>query len=280
VRRGEIANTSRTQASVAVSLDGDRWVLINASPDLRQQVLAWRRLWPRPGPLRNTPIEAVVLTGGEIDNIAGLLTMRERQAFAIWATPPVLKMLDDNPIFEALDRDIVQRRPLPLDRPVAIIGPQGELGIEVRAFSVPGKVPLYLERQTSGDLAGTPDGTIGLEISAGRLAFHYIPSCADLTPDVRGRIERSHLLFFDGTLWSDDEMIASGIGGKTGRRMGHMSISGPEGSIAALADLGIQRKIFIHINNSNPALLADSPQRAELVRAGWDVASDGMEIEL
>lgn len=280
VREGRIGSPCRTQASITVSLDRERWVLINASPDLRQQFLAQRRLWPRPGRLRDTPVQAVLLTGAEIDNVAGLLTMRERQAFSLWATGRVLAMLDENPIFAALDRAIVPRCPLPLDRTVALSGPEGELGIAVQAFAVPGKLPLYLEKRSPGDLAGAPEDSIGLEISAGGKTFHYIPGCASLTPAIRARIERSSLLFFDGTLWRDDEMVAAGTGSKTGRRMGHMSMSGPEGSIARLGDLQIRRKMFIHINNSNPALLADSPERAELTRAGWELAADGMEIEL
>jgi len=279
-REGRIESPCRTQASIAISSDRERWVLVNASPDLRQQFLEQRQLWPRPGRLRDSPVQAVLLTGGEIDNMAGLLTMRERQAFSLWATRQVLTMLDDNPIFEALDRDLVQRCPLPLDRSVAIAGPEGELGIRVLAFPVPGKVPLYLEKQAGGDLAGSAEGSIGLEISAGGKTIHYVPGCASLTPGIRTRINRSDLLFFDGTLWNDDEMIAAGTGQKTGRRMGHMSISGPEGSIALLGDLEIGRKIFIHVNNSNPVLLAHSPQRAELNRAGWDIAADGMEIDL
>jgi pyrroloquinoline quinone biosynthesis protein B len=280
VREGRIASPCRTQASIAVSLDSEQWILINASPDLRQQFLERRCLWPRPGRLRDTPVQAVLLTGAEIDNVAGLLTMRERQAFSLWATSRVLGMLDGNPIFEALDHSIVPRYPLALDRAVALTGPEGELGIAVRAFAVPGKLPLYLEKRSPGGLAGAPEDSIGLEISAGGKAFHYIPGCANLTAEIRTRIDRSSLLFFDGTLWRDDEMVASGIGQKTGRRMGHMSMSGPEGSIAQLGDLELGRKVFIHINNSNPALLADSPEHAELVRAGWELAADGMEIEL
>ena len=206
--------------------------------------------------------------------------MRERQPFSLWATEQVLTMLDDNPIFEALDRGVVQRCPLVLDQVTTLSGPEGNLGIEVLAFAVPGKVPLYLEKQTGGDLGGSPEGSIGLEVSAGGKTFHYIPGCVGLTLAMRDRIRGSSLLFFDGTLWSDDEMIAAGLGRKTGRRMGHMSMSGPEGSIALLGDLEIRRKMFIHVNNSNSALLADSPQRAELVRAGWGVAADGMEIDL
>ena len=280
MREGRLESPCRGQASIAVSLDPERWVLINASPDLRQQFIENPTLWPRPGRLRNSPVHAVVLTGGEIDNIAGLLSMRERQAFSLWATDSVLAMLDDNPIFEALDRSIVPRFSLRLEEPAAIGGPQGKLGIEIRPFAVPGKVPLYLETRTPDDLAGAPGGSIGLEVSAEGKTFHYIPGCAGLTPALHDRIRNSSLLFFDGTLWSDDEMIALGTGQKTGRRMGHMSMSGPEGSIALLGDLGIRRKLFIHINNSNPVLRADSPQRAELLRAGWDIAADGMEIDL
>ena len=280
VREGLTTSAGRTQASIAVSLDLERWIVINASPDLRQQVLEQRCLWPRPGRLRDSPIQAVLLTGGEVDNVAGLLSMRERQPFTIWATGRILKILDGNPIFEALDREIVERRAMPLDRPVAIAGPEGELGINVCAFPVPGKVPLYLENRTSGDLSGDSDETIGLEISAGGRSFHYIPGCAKLTPQICRRIGGSDLLFFDGTLWSDDEMITTGVGSKTGRRMGHMSMSGPEGSIAALSDLRLRRKMFIHVNNTNPAMLPDSCQRAQLASAGWEVAADGTEIEL
>ena len=278
-REGKSVAPARTQASVAVSSDGASWFLINASPDLRQQILAQRKLWPPAGRLRGSPLKAVVLTGGEIDNVSGLLCMRERQAFTLWATERVHSTLDANPMFEALDRELVDRRILRLGAPIQLSGPEGALGLEIEAFAVPGKVPLYMERHASS-LAGAPEETIGLEISDGKSSFHFIPGCARMTPESRQRIEKSALLFFDGTLWSDEEMITAGLGTKTGQRMGHMSMSGPEGSIASLATLEVQRRIFIHVNNSNPALLADSPQRKALEQAGWEVAFDGMEIEL
>jgi pyrroloquinoline quinone biosynthesis protein B len=278
-REGKSVAPARTQASVAVSSDGTSWLLINASPDLRQQILAQRRLWPPAGRLRGSPLKAVVLTGGEIDNVTGLLCMRERQAFMLWATERVLSTLDANPMFEALDRELVDRCILRLGTPIQLSGAEGPLGLEVEAFAVPGKVPLYMERHASS-LAGAPEETIGLEISDGKGSFHFIPGCARMTPDIRRRIEKSALLSFDGTLWSDEEMITSGLGTKTGQRMGHMSMSGPEGSIAILGALEVQRRIFIHVNNSNPALLADSPQRKALEHAGWEIAFDGMEIEL
>ena len=269
----------RTQASIAISADGSNWVIVNASPDLRQQILANDRLWPAPGRLRESPIKAVVLTGGEIDNVAGLLSLRERQAFTLWATGRVLGNLDANPIFEGLDRAIVERRPLPLDGRTAVTGPEGDLGLTIEAFAVPGKVPLYMEKQEKS-LTGPPEETIGLAISDGRRSFHFIPGCGAMNADILGRIEGSALLFFDGTLWRDDEMITAGLGSKTGQRMGHLSMSGPDGSMALLAATPLGRRIFIHINNSNMALLADSPERQALMSAGWEVAHDGMEIEL
>lgn len=280
VRSGQAGVSARTQASIAVSMDGKAWVLVNASPDLRQQILATPCLWPSDDRLRGSPIQAVLLTGGEIDNVAGLLSMRERQPFAIWASARVLETLDANPIFEALDRDIVERRFFRLESPVTITGPEGALGITATAFAVPGKIPLYLEKRAQGNLAGAPEGTIGLEISGGGAVFHYVPGCARLTPELLRRLEGSPLLFFDGTLWADDEMIVTGIGAKTGKRMGHMSMSGPDGSIASLAGLNGARKIFIHVNNTNPALLEHSAERHALTAAGWEVATDGMEIKL
>ncbi len=278
-RDGRGKALARTQASVAVSADGKDWAVLNASPDLRQQILVHRQLWPAPERLRDSPIRAVVLTGAEVDNVAGLLSLRERQAFQLWATGRVLAALDANPIFEALDRRIVERRRLAIDRATELEGPEGSLGLRVEVFAVPGKVPLYMEGSGSS-LAGLPEDTVGLEISDGKAVFHFVPGCARMTPEIRRRIEGSALLFFDGTLWRDDEMIAAGLGSKTGERMGHMSMSGPAGSIAALAGLKLGRRVFIHVNNSNPALLEDSPERAELERQGWEVAFDGMEIEL
>jgi len=278
-RAGLRVAPARTQASIAVSADGKNWVVVNASPDLRQQILATPRLWPADGRLRDSPIKAVLLTGGEVDNVAGLLSLRERQPFALWATARVHAALDANPIFEALDRGIVERRALALDRTVSIAGPEGDLGLSVEAFAVPGKVPLYMEKQVQS-LAGRPEETIGLAIGDGRHRFHYIPGCAAMNAEIRRRIEGSQLLFFDGTLWRDDEMIASGLGSKTGQRMGHLSMSGPEGSMAVLSGIPLGRRIFIHVNNSNAALLADSAERKTLAAAGWEVAHDGMEIEL
>ncbi len=264
----------RTQSSLAVSGDGEDWVLLNASPDLRQQILNTPALHPKQQP-RHSPIRAVVLTNGDVDHVAGLLNLRESQPFTLYATAAILNVLDRNPIFSVLNPDHVRRQRLMLDEPLAI-----ETGLTITPFAVPGKVALYLEDERLAIGAETED-TIGLEIrdqAGGR--FFFIPGCARLAPALRARLQGAPLVFFDGTLWTDDEMIQSGTGSKTGARMGHMSVSGPEGSMAAFADLGIARKIFLHINNTNPILLDDSPERAAVHAAGWEVAYDGMEVEL
>lgn len=283
---------ARTQASIAVSADGENWLLVNASPDFRQQVQRNPQLWPRPGEakpngqrdsgLRHSPIKAVLLTSAEIDHIAGLLSMRESQAFTLWATPRVHAILAENPIFTALNPAYVERRDFTLEESFAITGGGAELGLSIEAFPVPGKVPLFLESRigAGGDLAGARDETIGLKISSGGKAFHFIPGCARLTPELRERLRGASLLFFDGTLWRDDELVQLGISSKTGHRMGHMSISDPDGTFAAFADLDIGRKIFIHVNTTNPVLIDDSPERRAAQEHGWEVAEDGMEIHL
>jgi pyrroloquinoline quinone biosynthesis protein B len=264
----------RSQCSVALSADGERWTLLNASPDLRQQILATPALHPRRGP-RHSPIGAVVLTNGDVDHVAGLLTLRESQSFALYATGAILAVLDSNPIFNVLNPEFVRRERLTLEQPVEIDG-----GPTIVPFAVPGKVPLYLEGDTPSVGAETED-VIGLELRAGTgQSAYFIPGCAHLRPALAGRLRGAALALFDGTLWTDDEMIRSGTGVKTGARMGHMSIFGPESTLAAFAPLDVRRKILIHINNTNPVLVDDSAERKVVEAAGWEVAYDGMEIEM
>jgi pyrroloquinoline quinone biosynthesis protein B len=281
-RAGDPAARARTQTSLAVSADGRRWVLLNAAPDLRAQIEATPALHPRPagGAIRHSPIAAVVLTGAEVDTIAGLLTMREGHPFALYGAPAALEVLAANPIFLAANPALVPRRPLPLGAPLALADTAGvPLGLAVEAFAVPGKVPLFRER--GEDPGRADDGeTIGLRVAAGDRALFFIPGCAAMVPALAARLEGADCVFFDGTLWRDDEMISAGAGPKTGGRMGHMSIDGPDGVIAACAGLGLRRRILIHLNNTNPVLLADSPERAAAAAAGWEVAEDGMEIAL
>ncbi|MBX9884997.1 MAG: pyrroloquinoline quinone biosynthesis protein PqqB [Novosphingobium sp.] len=273
-RAGDLAALSRTQASIAVSGNCQDWYLLNASPDLRQQINQTRELHPQSG-LRSTPIAGVVLTGGDVDVIAGLLTLREREAFVLYASRRIHGILDANPIFEVLARDVVERRVVALGETVELAG-----GLSVELFAVPGKVPLYLEQGVGMQAVLSDETTVAAAISDGVRRVLYIPGCAMITPELAGRIAGADALFFDGTLWRDDEMITAGIAAKTGRRMGHMSLAGPDGTIAALAPLPIGQRFLLHINNSNPVLLADSPERAEVEAAGWTVCHDGMRITL
>jgi pyrroloquinoline quinone biosynthesis protein B len=261
----------RTQASLAVSSDGERWTLLNASPDLRAQLAATPALHPRT--LRGSPIEAIVLTGGEVDQTAGLLNLRERQPFTLFGTHDTLVALDGNPMFGALAPDLVTRRAVAAGTAFALPG-----GLSVELFTVPGKVPLYLETGTVQTWIES-GVNVGVEIKSHGTTLVFVPGAAAVTPALRERLARADVILFDGTLFTDDEMIASGTGEKTGRRMGHMPIDGADGSLAALKELG-KRRIYIHINNTNPILIEDSPERRRVEDAGFEVAADGLEIRL
>ena len=280
-RQGDASARVRSQVSLAVSANDKDWFVLNASPDLRLQIEATPQLHPREG-LRSSPIAGVVLTGGDVDAIAGLLHLRERHRFDVYSPSRILAIIAANPIFDVLASDCVRRVELPLDEGIELAGSSGASGLVVVAFAVPGKVPLYLE--TTGQDPGLSEegDAVGLEVieTATGKSFFFIPGCAAMTDPLRTRLAGSALVFFDGTLWRDDEMIRLGVGTKTGRRMGHMSMSGDAGTIAAFRDLGIGRRIFIHINNSNPALLDDSQERRIANAEGWEIAYDGMEVTL
>ena len=260
----------RTQASIAVSADGERWLLINASPDLRAQISATPVLHPK-ADRRDSPIAAVILTGAEIDQTTGLLTLRERQPFRLLATAATHGFVAGYPMFSALQPDLVPRLTIV---PGECFAPLP--GIEAELFSVPGKVPLYLEGDRSKNEA---DVNVGVELRAGTARLVYVPGAAAVPAPIQDRLARADIVLFDGTLYRDDEMILTGTGEKTGRRMGHMPIDGPDGTLVTLAGLS-GRRLFIHINNTNPILIEGSPERAHVTAAGWEVAEDGMEIAL
>ncbi len=281
--RGEHPELRSTQASISVSSDGEHWFLINASPDLRQQLIATPQLHPKNGALRHSPITGVILTNGEIDAVAGLLSMREGSPFAIYAHEKVLAILRDNSIFNVLSDKNVKRVPISIDRAFEPTLPDGKpSGLEIVAFTVAGKGAWYLEGKSHpGGSDGTGD-TLGLRIrdKASDKYFYFIAACADVTDELKSRLSGAPLLFFDGTVWRDDELMVAGLGTKTGKGMGHISMSGSAGAIESLAGLDIDRKIFLHINNSNPALLKGSAERKIAEGAGWQIGADGTEIVL
>ena len=223
--------------------------------------------------LRNSPIAAVLLTNGDVDHIAGLLTLREGHVFDLFASAAIAEILDANPVFEVLNRQRVTRSIIVLDTPFQLLP-----GLTAELFAVPGKVPLFMEASDSvqTDLLG--EQTVGVVLRAGDAAIHYIPGCARVTPALADRLRGAATVLFDGTLYRDDEMIHTGVGQKTGQRMGHMSMGSSEGSLAAFADLAVARKVYVHINNTNPVWWADSAERRAVDAAGWEVGYDGMEI--
>jgi pyrroloquinoline quinone biosynthesis protein B len=264
---------SRTQSSLAVSSDGERWLLLNASPDLRQQIIATPQLHPR-GKSRGSPIAAVFLTNGDVDHITGLLTLREQQSFTVFGSKATLSEVSDSRIFGVLNRELVHLKQIVPESEV-----ETGLGLKVTPFSVPGKVPLYLEA-AKVEIGAEGEETLGLEISDGAKTFFYIPGCANVTPRIQQRLRNADLVFFDGTTFTDDEMVELGLSTKTAWRMGHVAMSGENGSMRRLADPGIKRKIYVHINNTNSVLIEDSPERAKVEAAGWEVSYDGMEVRL
>lgn len=275
--RGDRPMAQATQSSLAVSVDGSDWALLNASPDLRAQVIASPALHPRDPArhgLRDSPIRAVVVTNADVDHIAGLLTLREKQAFSLVTTSGIADVLDANPVFGVLDPALVTRRIVALETPVEVLP-----GLTATLFAVPGKVALFLEGEAvQTDLMG--EQTVGVELSDGAATAFYVPGCARMTPELADRLRGAELVFFDGTVFHDDEMIRLGVGQKTGRRMGHLAMAGPEGTLAAFAGLDVRRKVFVHINNTNPVWDPDSAERRIAEAAGWEIGFDGMEIAL
>ena len=216
---GDARVRPRTQASLAVSAGGERWTLLNASPDLRSQIMRRRALHPH-GARRGSPVDKVVLTGAEIDQTAGLLSLRERSPFNLIATAATLAALADNPMFGVLAPDVVRRRAVTPGERFTLDG-----GMSAELFMVPGKLPLYLEGENP-DVASETAANVGIEVTDGRARLVFMPGAAAITPALRERLARADAILFDGTLYTDDEMIRSGTGTKTGRRMGHMPIDG------------------------------------------------------
>jgi pyrroloquinoline quinone biosynthesis protein B len=263
---------ARTQSSVAVSgSDSQRWFLINASPDVRTQIEAFPGLHPHDD--RTTPLEAVLLTDAELDHTLGLLLLREARALRLYATPAVHKTLCDG---SGLLRTLERYCPVEL-RPV-IPGTDMLLadGLSCRAFDVP---TTKRARFGAGEEHGRVVGyRLTDERSGGTLV--YLPGVQALTPALRTEIQGCQCLLVDGTCWRDDELVRLGLAGKTSREMGHLPVDGPDGSLAQLPSLGVGRTIFVHMNNTNPILLADAPERRIVEDSGMEVAMDGLEVEV
>ena len=281
-RAGDPNVKQRTQSSLAVSSGDGNWFLLNASPDLRKQINDNPQLHPKNG-RRHSPILGAVLTNADIDHIAGLLNLRESQPLAIYATPRVHSVLASNSVYQVLNPDFVERRNLSLGEITTLSGKDGiGNGLSIEPIAVPGKVALFLEDPTAENFGSVPEDTVALRVtdnSTGKF-FYYLPGCASMPSELAELLRGAELVFVDGTVWEDEEMITTKTGVKTGQRMGHMHLNGEDGTIAAFADLDIQRKIFVHINNTNPVLDDKSPERKQTEAAGWEIGFDGMGVTL
>jgi pyrroloquinoline quinone biosynthesis protein B len=270
---------SRTQSSVAISADGERWALLNASPDLRTQLATHRALWPPPLS-RGTPIAAVVLTDGEIDHTLGLLLLRESATqLPVYAPDGVTALLSDQwPLYRVLSAYAgVEPRTLEEGRPIALTDRTGSpLGICCSATALARHPPRY------GSSAPAASFAVGLRLTDERTqgTLAYIPTAGAIDDAVRRVAAGADLLLFDGTFWSDDELRAGGVAGPTAREMGHLPVGGTGGSLEHLPRLGAKRTVLVHINNTNPLLCRSSPERALVEAAGVVVGEDAMEFEL
>ena len=256
---------------MAVSADGVRWYLCNASPDVRDQ-LRWlmRGVVPPTGTYRYVPIEAVILTDAELDHTLGLALLREARALTVYATEAVEQVLSHDSCLLPTTRafaDVNVSR-LALDTETTLPS-----GLTVEAFTVPGDAPRFAR-------ASLPGHTVGLVLreTATNKSVVFVPGCGAIDDRVRDRLSGADLILFDGTFWVDNELIALGISSASARDMGHVPISGPEGSLGVLSALTAARRVYTHINNSNPILIEDSPERRAVIDAGLIVGTDGAEF--
>jgi pyrroloquinoline quinone biosynthesis protein B len=281
VREGRDGLLGRTQDSLAVTSNGDRFALINASPDILAQIKATPALWPKAP--RHTPIGAVVLTNGDMDHVLGLFSLRESQPLALYATPPVWKGLEASVLVRTLKRfeGQVVFRPLAIGEEVELADAAGEpLGIRLRAFAAPGKLPVHLV----GHAAESPEDNVGLSLRDASTkdapALAYAAACAKIDDSVQAELAKHAAVLFDGTFYREDELVRLGLSKAVAKDMAHLPISGDSGSLARVAALDSMRntrKIYTHVNNTNP-ILAPTEERRAVEAAGWEVAFDGMEI--
>ena len=281
-RAGTFAGKPRAQAQVAVSGDGTSWFLLGASPDLRSQIEATSVLHPRSG-LRQSPISGVVLTSADLDHVLGLLLLRELQPLRVFATPSVTQVLrEDNSFFGMLNRvpfQVVWSATVP-GTPFEFTAADGnESGLVGTQISLGTRYPAYVTT-TRAQMLQPGDAVTGLLVESSGKRLAYLSAVADINAVLLDTLSDVDLLLFDGTFWSDDELIRVESSGSTARQMGHVPVGGPDGSLWQLAALRAKKKIFIHINNTNPMLNESSLEHREVRDSGWEIAEDGWQFTL
>lgn len=270
----------RTQSSVAISADKRSWFLLNASPDIREQIEHFSPLQPSGAKMRHSPIEGVLLTNADLDHTLGLMLLREGERLRIHATQKVRRALSEGISFDgALGAFCGTEWIEPATKAESLLRRNGsESGLRYEAIPLPGKTPRFFKAKDSS----TDGNVVGYRITdkktGGRLLF--LPDVGELSEALLRLLPDCDALLFDGTFWSETEMRDQGIGTLVAADMGHAPISGAAGSLKALAELKVRHKIYTHINNTNPILIEGSPERAAVTAAGCVVGQDGMEIEI
>ena len=280
LRAGSLRARARTQESVAVSADERHWFLLNASPEIRAQIESFPALHPRAP--RHSPIAALLLTNGDLDHVLGLFCLRESQPLQIYATERVRSGLTEgNPLYRTLERFPGQATWHTLRigelQPLAL--PDGSpSGLTLETLAVPGQPPLHLRERYRAHA----EDNVGLAIreTGSGSSLLYMSGAAAVTDAMRAYLDSATCVFFDGTFWSSDELIARGLGERRAEEMAHLPVGGASGSLALLKGLRAHAKLFIHINNTNPMLREDSPEHSAIVAAGWRVAHDGLELAI
>jgi pyrroloquinoline quinone biosynthesis protein B len=268
--------TPRSQSAAAVSADGERWFLLNASPDVHAQL--GRLPAGRAAGLRHSPVEGVVLTDAELDHSLGLVLLREARHIQLAATGAVREILEHDSGLLRVTSAFAEVRVTELapgqETPLAYRDGCPS-GLAVTPFAVPAGPPRFARSEQPGH-------TVGLrlrdEATGGTAAF--VPGCGGFDTPVSEVLAGVELVLFDGTFWTDDELIGLGISDRTARQMDHLPVSGPDGSLERLAALPARERVYTHINNTNPMLVEDSPERAEVIRRGLRVGADGMRFSL
>ena len=281
VREGLIKAIPRTQESVCLSADDGDWFLLNASPDIRSQIESFGPLHPRRS--RATPIQAIFLTNGDLDHCLGLLSLRENHRIVVYATESVRRgFTERNVLYRTLQRfaDQVTWRSLKLGVEETMLRADGyPSGLTVKAMAVPGKPPVHLEGLVS---PVDPEMNVGLRFrqSTNGRVLAYLSAVGSITPSVYDGLEGADCVMFDGTFWSNDELSAQGFLEKSAKDLAHWPVGGQGGGLSMLSNITSPRRVFIHMNNTNPMLKEDSPERKIVEAAGWEVAWDGMEVRL
>jgi len=283
VRAGAFHGKPRNQAQLGISADGDSWFLLGASPDLRSQIERTPELHPREG-VRQSPIAGIVLGNADVDHVLGLLLLRELQPLRVHATESVRRILmEDNSMFAMLQRvpDQVSWTTFAPGTVFSLLNAAGQdSGLRCRALSLGTHYPTYVSPQRQGELK-SQEASLGLIVespSGKRLA--YMPAVPQIDDTLLAEFDAADVLLFDGTFWSDDELIRIQGSGQSARQMGHVPVSSAEGSLHKLAGLRRPRKIYVHINNTNPMLNEAGPEYAQVREAGWEIAEDGWQFDL